>query len=347
MIYIRVDTNEIVGLGHVMRCMSIAKELQRIGEEVEFLYADARTEKIVHQNGFKGVCLHSVWNDLEQEINVLVRILEKNPAQLLLMDTYYVTEKYLKTLKNYVKTAYLDDFHAMVYPVDILINYNISATYFPYEEEYRKKGYNTKLLLGCSYVPLREEFVGVKRDANNFSRKVLLMSGGTDIFNILGGLLKGLKEQIWFQNYEYYVVSGRYNTHFNELIEFSADVLNVHILSNVTNLADYMKNCDIAVTAGGVTTYELCASGTVAVMYTLADNQLEIAKAFSERGIIPWAGDVRQNKECCVEAIIKEIEVLLCSISERKQRAEKMQCVVDGQGCKRLAEMLKKEIEIC
>ena len=37
---IRVDANEIVATGHVMRCLAIAEELRKIGQELLFISAD-------------------------------------------------------------------------------------------------------------------------------------------------------------------------------------------------------------------------------------------------------------------------------------------------------------------
>lgn len=115
---------------------------------------------------------------------------------------------------------------------------------------------------------------------------------------------------------------------------------NIHFLVNISDMDKYMKICDIAVTAGGTTTYELCACGIPSVIYTLADNQLEIAKTVSEKQIIPWAGDVRDNMKECVDKINFYIETycnnykILCEISN------KMQNICDGYGCEKTVKML-------
>lgn len=54
MIYIRADANEIIGTGHVMRCLSIAEESRRRGEEVTFIAADNNSKKAVEIKGFKA-----------------------------------------------------------------------------------------------------------------------------------------------------------------------------------------------------------------------------------------------------------------------------------------------------
>ena len=105
-------------------------------------------------------------------------------------------------------------------------------------------------------------------------------------------------------------------------------------------MAKYMKLCDIAITAGGTTTYELFASGIPSIMYTLADNQLDIAKTVSALGIIPWAGDVREDMTLCIENILKWIDIYSSDYQMRKEISAKMQSYIDGKGAERVARSL-------
>ena len=98
-----------------------------------------------------------------------------------------------------------------------------------------------------------------------------------------------------------------------------------------------MKECDIAITAGGSTIYELCACGIPSIMYTIADNQWGIAYAFSGNGIIPWVGDVRGELDVCLDKIQYEIR-RLDDPDRWEQRSRSMQSLVDGNGAMRIAQ---------
>lgn len=337
MIYIRADANEKVGTGHVMRCLSIANEIRKIGKEVQFIYADRRTEKIIQQHGFWGICLDSAWNDLNQEISKMQRIIQQKKIDFLLVDSYFVTIPYFNAIKKYVSIGYLDDLHLFSYPVDLLMNYNFYAKKYNYKEIYQRAGYSTLFLLGSLYVPLREEFQNVVREIKEKPDKILITSGGTDAYNILGNLLYELKKQHWFYQFEYYVVAGRFHKQMEELKMECESNQNIHLLVNIPNISDYMRECDLAVTAGGVTIYELCASGIPSIVYTMADNQLEIAQTVSEDGIIPWAGDIRNDKKDCIKNIIEQIKLLSKDVNVRKKRSAAMQKLVDGKGAQRFA----------
>ena len=170
---------------------------------------------------------------------------------------------------------------------------------------------------------------------------ILVTSGGTDNYNVAGNILDLLARQPWFEQLNYYIILGRFNLHIEDLKKKWGLHKNVHLLMNVSNISEYMKSCDIAVTAGGVTTYELCACGIPSIMYTLADNQLQIAQMASEKCFIPWIGDVRGDMENCMYNIILWLEELMADKENRERMSSKMQEIVDGNGCERLVAEIK------
>lgn len=339
MFCIRVDANEIIGTGHVMRCLSIAEEFRIRGESVTFIVADRRSEKMIVSKKFRVICLHSAWNDLNEEVEDLVSIIKNLTISGLLIDSYYVTEIYLKTVRQYTRTIYIDDLNAFIYPVDLLVNYNIYAEDLCYVKRYQGAEPDTQFLLGGFYAPLRAEFSNVNKEINERISSVLITSGGTDTYNVIGNILEALVRQPWFGKLEYYIILGRFNVNVKDLKERWGQHKNVHLLMDVSNISEYMRLCDIAITAGGVTIYELCACGVPSIMYTLADNQLQMAQTVSERKLIPWVGDIRENMENCLELIVSHIEGLSDFVKRREMNI-KMREIVDGNGCKRLVDSI-------
>lgn len=341
MLYIRVDANEIIATGHVMRCLSIAQAAKRMGEETTFIVADKTGEALIKKNGFPVICLHSKWDDLIDEKEQLADVIHQLHIDLLLIDSYYVTEDYLAMLNKLTQTAYIDDLNRFAYPVDILINYNFYAENLKYKERYRKLNISTEFLLGPKYAPLREEFIVEKKNITECPTKILITSGGTDNFNMNMALLEEFQKHIWFEKLEYYVILGAFNPYREALEQKWGLYPNIHLLSNVKNMSYYMQECDMAVTAGGTTVYELCACGIPSVLYTMADNQYMIAQTVSDRKWIPWVGDIRNDKDSCVRKIAEQIETDIKDYTGRKQKSISMQETVDGCGSERIVSCCK------
>lgn len=337
-IFIRVDGNPSIGTGHVMRCLSIAEQIRNNGIEVVFITADNTISGMIQNNGFTSICLDSNWNDLDYEIDKLCTLINEKQKKLLLIDSYFVTEEYLKKLKENVKVFYIDDLNFMEYPVNSLINYNIYGKDIGYNDKYYEH-----LYLGPKYAPLRDEFNNCyKRDFKGINN-ILITSGGTDKYNVVGNILEYLVNKEEFSSLNYYCILGRFNKNINQLNQIYGTCENIHFLIDINNMSYYMKKCDIAITAGGTTCYELCACGVPSIIYTLADNQFGVAKSFSQKGIIPYVGDVRENMAACMENLADEIKKLVVKENWDAQ-SKKMQDIVDGKGAYRIAQVLMENI---
>lgn len=332
MIYIRVDANEIIATGHVMRCMAIANALEKLGEHVTFLTADEKGKELIAKNGYEVICLHSQWDALENELDILVKVLKEEKAEKLIVDSYRVTDKYLKTLSSHAKVIYIDDLDAFEYPCDKIINYAVYADTC----SYAKKS-NMHNLLGPSYMPMRENFCNMsKKHISSKIEHILFLSGGADKEHFVKHFLEKFKEQD--QKYQLTIISGVYNEDYEELCKLVEGERNITLKRNVQNIEEYMKKADVAISAGGTTLYELCACGTPTISYMLADNQRKNVEAFQKLGLIPYCGDVR--KEDVLEKIFCRLKKWQGKKEEREEISLKMQKLVDGNGAKRLAKAI-------
>ena len=113
--YIRVDANDNIGIGHMMRCLSIAKAMRRRGVELTFFVADKKSAAMVAEAGFGYVCLNSDYDLLDVESDKLLQIMRERCADRLLIDSYYVTETYLQKIREVAHVAYIDDINKFIY----------------------------------------------------------------------------------------------------------------------------------------------------------------------------------------------------------------------------------------
>ena len=334
-IYIRVDMNPVIATGHVMRCLSIADEISRLGGKVIFITADEYPIEVIHGRGYETLVLNSDWRKMEEELPQLLDWIEEYSIKKLLVDTYQVTGSYLQKLKEVIQVFYLDDLDAFSYPVDGLICYANYYNTFSYGNEKGKEGY----YLGMEYVPLRKAFQNAEpKVICDRIRKVLLLSGGSDSCGIIERMVEVFKDKA---NMTLITVCGRFYEGYEALKEKYAKYPNLVFYQNVSNLEEYMKAVDLAISAGGTTLYELCALGTPAISYSFADNQLFNVKQFEKDALIDYAGDVR-NEDIFANAVLL-YEKYDKDVTLRKERSVKMQQMVDGRGARRIAQILLEQ----
>lgn len=336
MIGIRVDANAEIATGHVMRCLSIANEMRRNHIDCVFITADVFSEQIVHASGFVVILLKTPWNELEEETEELVRVIEKYKIEKLIVDSYFVTVPYFDQIKTHTRIIYIDDLNLFQFPVAMIINYNIYAEKFSYPEIYR--GTDTKILLGCDYAPLRSEFDSVIPSFRRTVDKIFITTGGMDQFNAAGKLLRHITKEKLFEDIEFHVVLGRLNrySHFFHELQERNHLIFLH--QDVTTMSVLMTSCDIAISAGGSTLYELCACGVPTICFSSADNQLFGVKGFEEAGLMAYAGDIRTGEDACINNLIASIDEYIYHPDLREKRSDDMRKLVDGKGASRIAE---------
>lgn len=354
MIGIRADANEVVATGHIMRCITIAKQLKKRGEEVIFFLADDYGVSMLEENDMLYVVMHTDWENPKEELPTLCKEIAERKISAMLFDSYRMDREYFEMLRGEltepIRLAYIDDLFEHVYPVDVVINYNAYHVQFPYEEAYEKSigagGENvygeteaTLLCLGPSYVPLREEFG--KSDLQDGNEKnVLLSCGGGDTLQSLYGILNHAVEDSRFTDVIFHVIVGRFHQQKERLEELASRYENIKLHHNVSNMAALMENSQIAVSAAGTMLYELCAMERPTVFFITADNQRYDSDFFAENQRMIFAGDFRANKEACIAGILDGMHHLLNNKETRDKMKEKLRDVTDGNGADRIAEVL-------
>lgn len=357
MIWIRADGGKEMGTGHVMRCLSVAAVLRQMGEQVCFLAADDSPVPLLEAGGQSYRVLSSPYRSMEEELPKLLPILKGAEKGVFLVDSYFVTEKYLQQVRELMPVCYMDDRGISALPVDLLINYNIFAERSLYEEGScrHREGYcknregackngegycKTGYLLGTEYAPLRQEFQKAAVPVREKAERVLITTGGSDTYDLAGRILRQALRDPKINDLEYCVVSGIFNQHLPQLLELERCNENVHIFNNVSNMAELMRSCDIAVSAGGSTMYELCAVGVPILCFSFVDNQEKIVEGFAGRKVVPFAGNYLSQGEQMIRMLTEHIALLRGSVELRRSYSAKERELVDGQGAARIASCL-------
>lgn len=175
-IFIRADANEQIASGHIMRCLTIAGALRRQGHSVTFLVSDHDSGNALTIRGEASfLCLESNYKCLEEELPMLLPLLSERKPDVFLLDSYFASARYMEAVRKLCRLVYLDDLQQFSYPVDLVINYDLTADASFYGD--------TPALLGASYTPLREQFLSVPYSVKERVSTVLISTGGSDIYN--------------------------------------------------------------------------------------------------------------------------------------------------------------------
>lgn len=340
MLAIRTDANEKIAMGHLMRCLSIARQLKKRGQEIIFIISEEYAIQQIKQYGFECICLCNHYDEKENEIDMLVEIIKFHKIEKLLLDSYEVTYRYMDILHKYCKVIYLDDLNGFRYPVDLIINYTLKTNISIYQERYYK---DTIFLLGEKYVPLRPEFAQKPIEIKEKVKNIFLTTGGTDTYDMIIAILNKMQLEPVFQDIKKYVVVGQFYQNMEMLVNLAEKYSNIELFQNISDIYSIMKNCDIAISAGGTTLAELCACGIPTVCFAIADNQLIGTTRYANEKIMLYAGNVVEKREKVIENIIVNVQLLMNNYDMRKSIAKRANSIIDGKGADRITEHIIRE----
>lgn len=291
MIGIRVDGNKKIGMGHIMRCLSIAEALRDIGNNSVFICARDSYIDIIKQKGFPVYVLDNyITNGFDiSEIKQLEKLLNGKKITSILVDSYNVTLDYFRILHKLSKIIYIDDLNLFDYDVDIVINYNIEAK----SEDYSHTAYKSrKAYTGVRYFPLRKELcIGGNHEIRTNVKNVLLTVGSTDPCECTKKILDSI-EPNKYPDIHFSVLFGLfYSNQYKEKLNHDFSCFkNVEFLPWGQDMAKIYRSSDIVISPGSVTTYEALSLNTPCITFQFVDNQYLECINLKTMGMASWAG---------------------------------------------------------
>jgi len=323
-------------MGHIQRCLALSGQLRKNGAGILFISKKDKTiEKKIEQEGFEIIGLKGNIG-LKEDLKDTINTIKSCGADIVITDSYVIDDHYLTKIKKTVPLLVsIDDLAKVSFPSDIVINQNIYAK----DLNYHSLTGRTKFLLGPKYALLREEFSNLgKREVNQKVKNLLITLGGTDRFNLTPKILKILDRIN--QDFKITVVIGPLFKNIAEIEETAKEIdKNIELICDSCKMSKIMLASDLAVTGGGTTLYELAATGTPALAFCLADNQLENVKRMAEAGTLVnmgWGNNWREERFC------KKINELIDNHVLRRRVSKLGQELVDGKGSQRVSAVIEK-----
>ncbi len=347
-VYFVVHGSAHIGMGHVMRSLSLAEAFRECGHQVVFFSKYEPGIARIRKSGFpvriipgfgekkkvKGFFYGNPEEAL-QDAQYIQKQLSK-AADIIIVDSYNVTPEFFRTLKKASRyLVYIDDLNAFSYPVDFLINGSAAAMDMGYE-----KTQSAQLLLGLSYNLIRKEFRDLPpRQSKEKITDILLTTGNSDPCHMTEMFRDIFASENIFRNINFHVIigSGFEPGNLKDLNTW-AD-LTVYFYEQPERVSMIMQKCDLAITAGGSTLYELAACGVPAIAFAYAENQIPQILALEKRELLYYIG-IYQNIDKM--KTLQYLKIMKENYDFRKVLTKKLQTLVDANGSIRIVKKLEQ-----
>ncbi len=308
-ILFRVDASLIIGTGHVIRCLTLAKSLAANGAQCHFACREHPGNLIdfIRQQGFEVAALpmpkdrqptgdeaevsalaHAAWlgcdwaSDAAQtKVGAVVTEID-----WLVVDHYALEARWESAMRNVAKKIMvIDDLADRRHDCDVLLDQNYYA-----DMNLRYDGKvppHCRMLLGPRYALLREEYRNWRAQVKPHRgevKRILMFFGGIDAGNFTGLAIKALSA-LGIKEVEVDVVIGPQHPQRSE-IEQACVRHGYACYVQTSRMAELMIAADLAIGAGGSTTWERCCLGLPTLSICTAENQRKQIADAAEAGLL-------------------------------------------------------------
>ena len=348
-IYYRCDASYEIGLGHVMRCLSIAKYIQlryKVKQHFITSYSNGNIiKKLINNNLSVSVlpkyefcqnydtareCDDINYRKFESNdiVNVSKVLNNKEHRGIIIVDHYLLGYQWQKYFSKYFnKVIVIDDLLTTKHYSNLIIDPNI-RTKTICNEYSRKFKYTNKIISGENYVIIISEFLNIKKKIiDNIKREILIMFGGGNNSEITMRALKELLKLKLNLNINVVINKKDLDIYKNTCLQEP----NVKIIKYNDNIHKVMQDCDIAIGALGTTTWERCFLGIPTIVYTKHINQNKFIEYLSNRGIIFSINNITQKE------ILNGLKHFNYFDELFYTKRNKLSNIFDGMGLKRIS----------
>lgn len=348
----RTDASTALGSGHVTRCLTLAETLRAHGARVCFVCRSGEGDlsDSIAARGFivlrlavaasdeserSASCapLGAGWQEDATQTQAAIHAAGEEPDWLV-VDHYALDRRWELVLRSLSRRIMvIDDLANRPHDCDLLLDQNFDN---PLHARYtRLLPADARTLLGTQFALVRPEFARHRPSAlarrSGQLRRVLVSMGGTDPGNDTAVALAGLARQA-ADGVALDVVIGAGNPHRPAIRRACEDIPTAELHIQTSRMAELMTRADLAVSAGGSTTWERCVLGMPAIVTIQSEDQAPIAEAVQGIGgqrVLGW------SKDLAAQDYARALRAL--TADELLRMSEISATLCDGEGAERVA----------
>ncbi len=348
----RVDANSEIGLGHLMRCLSLATELSRRGMSCGFFTktSDESAHQMIASKGFAHVRLPANLSFADEAGAIAAQAGECSAPDFLVADLTHpqalaMPESEIKAWskglgRESLSLVLIDGHGEQILFKKIAVPAALWIT--PYAGSTPQTlPAGAKHLAGLDYFIFSPEFSALipkePRMIRKKAQRLLITFGGSDPTRITPKVMRSLS--LLPHALEVSVVIGPcFKDELSHEIESLAKTLPNHhwnLIRAPKSMGQLMLDCDAAISSTGLTKYELAALGTPSLLLSIDRVHAQLNRSYAETGVAETLGEASLIPE---EEICSALDRLLSDESKRAQMSRDSQNLLDGQGSARIAD---------
>lgn len=296
-----------IGFGHIARCIGLYQNFPSDKFDIQIIV-----------NGDKNIdfLFKNIKYEKSDWLKNLNKFLNNKNIDIGIIDSYMAQIDLYEKISREVKIPiYIDDYKRLIYPKGIVINPSIYGDKIKYP---LKK--NVKYLLGRKFIILRKDFLKKKKKIikKKNIKNLLISFGGMNWKKFRENLINYLKHKY---NFNFFIVEPQK-------------------MSSPIKIVDLMLKCDICISGGGQTTYELAKLGVPTIGICFSENQIYNLKYGEKFGYLKFAG--WYNDKSIFEKVMTIIEKM--DYKKLKRMSEIGPSLIDGKGAERIVKEIIKNI---
>jgi len=340
----RTDASVKIGVGHVVRCLNLARALRAQGEQVSFLCreTEGHAGPLIAENGFPVHLLavtdrdgihhphgQGAWGRREALMDVDACCLHlKDQLDWLVVDHYGLDACWETAIRaKAARVMVIDDLADRPHDCELLLDQNLLPSL---ETRYLQRvPAHCRCLLGPGYALLDDAFgrLACQAGVRHHVQRLLVFFGGGDEGNLTARAWRELDEL----GLEGDVVVGRANPHLPEvesLCKKNASRWTLHVQTR--HMAELMLDADLLIGAGGTTHWERCLLGLPAITVTVAANQVQVTEMLAAAETCFYAGPSELLKDGDIRQVVLRLIADPCQLEKMSRAA--CTIVPDGNG---------------
>lgn len=348
---IRVDASTRMGIGHMKRCLSLARALGRLDAQVSFVVRDLGLDSSawVRGAGFAVFCLpppsaaaepigndspaHAGWVAVPQLLDAeqTYAMLERQAPDWIVVDSYAFDAHWHERMRQLsgARLCVIDDLADRPLKAALLVDHNLAADH---RKKYGSRAVGVDRILGGPRFALLDPSYE-QAPVYRFSREVRsigIFMGGTDPWNASEAAVVACRDVAGFAGL-IEIAATAANPHLSSLQALCATRPGLSLQLDVPDLSAFFARHDLQIGAGGGAAWERCCIGAPTIAAVMADNQKASLAELAAFGAV-----------CKVDVIDppslgRHVAGLIEDSAARAELARCSRQLVDGKGAKRVA----------